>query len=297
MKIKTLLLLFSVGAYCAEPSAFGAGDLNAPNPYGLTSSEKVILKNKKEVKTLSSNLSFVKAELNDMQEKIDGIKSVVDAQNSRIYKIEKKITLLNQKESNTSNEIASLRSDLNATNELQKENYDKIKSVLNELSSLIDSINNSYVSKDMLDKKIADIKASLQDRLSSLEKKLSSKKIASKKGSELFYLAKKSYKQKRYTQAKEYFLASIKKNYLPATSNFYLGEINYNTKHYGKAIEYYKKSITLYDKAKFTPTLLLHTFLSFKNLKDKKNAKKFRSILISKYPKSKEAKTAKKIKI
>ena len=31
----------------AEPSAFGAGDLNNPNPYGLTSTEATILETKK----------------------------------------------------------------------------------------------------------------------------------------------------------------------------------------------------------------------------------------------------------
>ncbi|MEA3228888.1 MAG: hypothetical protein U9P38_07440, partial [Campylobacterota bacterium] len=32
--------------YSAEPSAFGAGNLDNPNPYGLTDSEKVLLENK-----------------------------------------------------------------------------------------------------------------------------------------------------------------------------------------------------------------------------------------------------------
>ena len=53
---KITIILLSVIALCAsEPSAFEAGNLDAPNPYGLTSSEKVILKNKKEVKTFEKN--------------------------------------------------------------------------------------------------------------------------------------------------------------------------------------------------------------------------------------------------
>jgi len=39
-----------------EPSAFGAGDLDAPNPYGLSSSEKHILKNQKDIKSLQNIL-------------------------------------------------------------------------------------------------------------------------------------------------------------------------------------------------------------------------------------------------
>jgi len=42
-----LLLLPLLSIYANEPSAFGAGDLTVDNPYGLTSSEKVLLETKK----------------------------------------------------------------------------------------------------------------------------------------------------------------------------------------------------------------------------------------------------------
>ena len=281
---KITIILLSVIALCAsEPSAFEAGNLDAPNPYGLTSSEKVILKNKKEVKTLATTISFVKTELSDMQEKIDGIKSVVESQNNRIFKIERYISQLKQNDHNISEDILVLKNDLNLTRETQIENNKKVKLVLSELSSLIDSISTSYVSKEMLEKKIA-----------MLEKKITIKSILSKKGSVLYKEAKASFEKKNYAQATELFKASIKKRYFPATSNFYLGEINYKTKKYVQAIEYYKRSISLYDKASFTPTLLYHTYISFKKLGDKKNAKKFKDILIKRYPKSKAAKLAKK---
>ena len=285
-----LILLLGIAAFAAEPSAFGAGDLDAPNPYGLTSSEKVILKNKKEVKTLSTNVSFVKTELNDMQEKIDGIKSVVESQNNRIFKIEQSIHKIKLGESNNTKELLALKNDLNATKELLIQNNQKVKLVLSELSSLIDSINSSYVSKDVLNQKLNQIQESFDKKLALLDKKLAAKEVLSKKGSVLFAEAKRNFERKNYTKAMELFQASIKKRYLPATSNFYLGEINYKTKHFAKAIEYYKRSISLYDKASFTPTLLYHTYISFSKLGDKKNAKKFKDILIAKYPKSKVAK-------
>ncbi len=287
MQKQILLLLVSISIYASEPSAFDAGNLDAPNPYGLTSSEKVILKNKKEVKTLSTNISFVKAELNDMQEKIDGIKSVVEAQNSRIYKIEQTLSKIKSNDENRSIQIQTLKDDLNSTKELQIKNNQKVKLVLGELSSLIDSINSSYVSKDMLTQKLKE----LEDKFN---KRYNSQKILSKSGKTIFAEAKKAFAKKDYKKATELFQVSIKKRYLPATSNFYLGEINYKTKHYAKAIEYYKRSISLYDRASFTPTLLYHTYISFKKLGDKRNAKKFRDILIAKYPKSKVAKLAKK---
>ncbi len=282
----SILLLLSISIYASEPSAFDAGNLDAPNPYGLTSSEKVILKNKKEVKNLSTNISFVKNELNDMQEKIDGIKSVVEAQNSRIYKIEQSLYKIKSNDKNLSAQIELLKDDLNSTKELQIRNNKKVKLVLGELSSLIDSINSSYVSKDLLNKKIRELRGKYY--------KGSSSKTLSKSAKAIFAEAKREYEHKNFTKAAKLFKASIKKKYLPATSNFYLGEIGYNTKHYAKAIEYYKRSISLYDKATFTPTLLYHTYISFKKLGDKKNAKRFKDILISKYPKSKAAKLAKK---
>lgn len=291
-----IIFLLGIAVYAAEPSAFGAGDLDAPNPYGLTSSEKVILKNKKEVKTLSTNVSFVKTELNDMQEKIDGIKSVVEAQNNRIYKIEQSISQLKLNDKNSTKELQALKDDLNATKETQIENNKKVKLVLSELSSLIDSINSSYVSKDILDEKLKNIQDSFDTKIAILEKKLATKTVLSKKGSVIFKEAKTNFERKNYIKSAELFKASIKKRYLPATSNFYLGEINYKTKHYAKAIEYYKKSISLYDKASFTPTLLYHTYISFKKLGDKRNAKKFKDILIAKYPKSKVAKLVKRSK-
>ncbi|SFV55297.1 TPR repeat containing exported protein; Putative periplasmic protein contains a protein prenylyltransferase domain [hydrothermal vent metagenome] len=229
-----------------------------------------------------------------MQEKIDGIKSVVEAQNSRIYKIEQSISELKKSKTDNSKKIDELQSDLNATKELQLQNNQKVKLVLSELSSLIDSINSSYVSKDVLKQKIQELQNSFDDKIAQLEKKLATKSILSKKGSVIFAEGKRNFERKNYKKAAELFKASIKKRYLPATSNFYLGEISYRTKQYANAIDYYKRSISLYDKASFTPTLLYHTYISFKKLGDKKNAKKFKDILIAKYPKSKVAKLAKK---
>ncbi len=287
MQKQIILLLVAISIYASEPSAFDAGNLDASHPYGLTSSEKVILKNKKEVKTLSTNISSVKNELSDMQEKIDGIRSVVEAQNNRIYKIEQSISTLQSNDKNRSIQIQVLKDDLNNTKELQIKNNQKVKLVLGELSSLIDSINSSYVSKDMLAQKIKELEGKLY-------KKHNSQKIILKKGKTIFAEAKKAYKDKDYKKANELFNASVKKRYLPATSNFYLGEISYIRKNYAKAIEFYKRSISLYDKASFTPTLLYHTYISFKKLGDRKNAKKFKNILLVKYPKSKVAKLVKK---
>lgn len=55
MKHSNLVLLFTISVplflSAAEPSAFGAGNLDNPEPYGLTSNEKVILQNKNKLQT------------------------------------------------------------------------------------------------------------------------------------------------------------------------------------------------------------------------------------------------------
>ena len=114
--------------------------------------------------------------------------------------------------------------------------------------------------------------------------------------------AKQAYnKAKQYffdgelLKAKELFLYSLNKNYLPATSSYYLGEIAYKLGKYKKALAYYKKSISLYPKkTSFTDRLLYHTGISFLNLNQRKNAKLTFEKLIKDFPDSKYAKLAKK---
>jgi len=295
LKIIYFLFISSIYLCAIEPSAFEAGDLNIAHPYGLTNDEKAILKNKKEVKKLSTNISFIKSKLSNMQEDIDGIRTVIQSQNMQISKINRKIIILQQNDENLSDKLQNIKNDLNQTIVIQEKNYQKIKLVLSEFSSLIGSINNSYVSKENFEKKLNDFENNINNKILKLQATTFKNKFLKKKKNQIFLEAKKFFRNKQYNKAKILFQESIKRRYLPATSNFYLGEINYFSKKYVKAIEFYKKSITLYSKTtNFTPTLLFHTYLSFKKIGDRKNAKKFKTILIQKYSTSKEAKLAKK---
>ena len=77
---------------------------------------------------------------------------------------------------------------------------------------------------------------------------------------------------------------------------FYLGEIAYLQKDYHLAIKYYKASVALSDSGAYMPTLLLHTALCFKGIKDMPNYNSFLEVLIATYPQSKEAAQAKELK-
>ena len=72
-------------------------------------------------------------------------------------------------------------------------------------------------------------------------------------------------------------------------------KVSYKTKNYSDAISYYKESGTRNETATYMPTLMLHTAVAMQKTKDNDTAKKFLGALITNYPKSSEAKDAKKI--
>lgn len=273
--------------FAKEPSAFDAGNLDVPNPYGLTTNEKYILQNKDDIKKLKKDSIFILSKIKELEERVDGLKSVVEGIDSNLQRLKLKYNEISE---NKNNSIEKLRSDLNKTVLLQKENFNEIKNVLKELTSLIDNINNTYVSKNEL----KELYSYIDKKISFLREEQKRDSLLSKSGAYLFKRAKELYRKKDYSKAKEYFELAIKKSYKPATSNFYLGEICYYQKRYDCAINHYKKSVSLYSKSSFMPTLMLHTAISLKKIGQKKEAKLFFENLIKKFPDSKASKIAKR---
>ena len=286
-KILALIILMPIVLFSAEPSVYGAGNLDSDNPYGLSASEKKIVQNSKNIKSLEREIKLIKLNYNQLQEKIDGTRSVTESISNKIGKIDNKINNLIENDSNKSkrvenlqNQIDNLKQQLSDNITLQNENQNRIKSVLSELSSLIDSINANYVSKDEFNK---------------LVKKSSKKEsISGKNGAQLLREAEEFFRNRLYEKAAIRYKKLIAMRYKPARSNFKLGEISYYQKKYAKAIVYYKKSIALYDKAAYIPTLLYHTGISLSKLKKNAEASSFFDALKSNYSNSKEAKSLKK---
>jgi TolA-binding protein len=73
-----------------------------------------------------------------------------------------------------------------------------------------------------------------------------------------------------------------------------IGEMKFRRKNYAEAISYFKKSASLYSKASYMPSLMLHTAIAMEQTGDIKNAEAFYNGVIKKYPKSEEARDAKK---
>lgn len=313
MKISKTIALVAISFSClaaSEPSAFGAGDLNAPKPYGLTPTESTILETKKDIQKISAKSNNQANQVDSLRERVDGLQTLVEgisttnhANKSRLNALEEK----NSKEHKDINEYNQRLTDAMQEQgkliEASRENIDKINLVLTEISKVIDSINSSYVTKEEFKKLLNDVnklkgvgvketKQEKQDKA-----KQEKKDTAPKSNVDVDKEAAQAFKDKDYTKAKEKYKHLAEQNYKPAKSNYMLGEIEYYRKNYGDAVAYFKKSATLSANADYMPVLLLHTAISMDENGDKANAQNFYNAVVSKYPNSNEAKLAsKKIK-
>ena len=278
----------------AEPSAFGAGDLNNPEPYGLTSNEKVILDTKKKLHKVVVKSNNQANEVDSLRERIDGLQSVVESLSRKAHK--NKISLQKLEESN---ELKSQNNDeyekrLSDVVQSNTDNIEKTKKIVAEMTVLLDSINKDYVTKAEFNSLVKDVNK-FKELMAKELKSGTPTKVKSKKSSvDLYNEAKKMYDKKYYTKAIENYEILIKRNYKPAYSHYMIGEMNYKRKNYANALSYFKKSSALYSKAKYMPKLMLHSAISMEKTGDKKHASAFYKAIVTKYPNSAEAKEAKK---
>ncbi len=309
------LLLSSAIAGTNEVSAFGAGDLNSKNPYGLNNAEKNILKNKKTLGNIDSKVKDVKLTVESINERIDGLESIYEGDsqklNDTVLKLNEVIKKVEENSTLTQKNSADIQDLKNITNQIlnMQEEYSKnianLKTALSKLSNTVDKINKSYISEKEFKSNMNQfitrtefeaLKKSLNAKTSKkLEKQTKTKKsLSSADKKSMMDEAKQLFKKDHFSKAIPMFEELIAQKYKPAENSFYLGEIWYYRKKYDEAIKYFKESAMLYDKASYMPTLLLHSAISFEKTKDFSNAANFYSSLIDIYPDSKEAKIATK---
>ena len=266
MNIRTKVLISVVALastlYAYEPSVYGAGDINSASPYGLTETEQAVLDNKKTIQTLFNKL-------NEQQRKIDGLTSIIEGQNREIVELKEQLEVANS-------------TSMNSTGD-NNETY----SLLLQLSQTVDTINNSYVTRDEVKKLLAGSRPSSSHNSNLGSPVGSNSADIYRKGVQLF--GKRSY-----SASKEKFEQTLARNYKPASSNYYLGEIAYYTHNYNDAIAYYKQSAALYDKASYMSVLYLHTAIALDKTGQKAQAKGFYQYVIDNYPKTRSAAIARK---
>ncbi|QOP45351.1 tetratricopeptide repeat protein [Sulfurimonas paralvinellae] len=295
--IVSLLIVTAVPTllFGSEPSAFGAGDLSSPEPYGLTSSEKVILETKDKLKKVASKSKSQASQLDSLRERIDGLQSIVESIGRNTHNNKINLEKLKDEEDTSMANTTEYQTRLSESIQQNKKELEELKASLLEVSKLLDDINARYVTKDEYNTLVTSVnnfKALVSKELKS-GKKISGK--ASKTSSaDLYNLAKKNYDKKYYTKAIANYEELIKRNYKPAYAHYMIGEMNYKRKNYAKAISYFKKSSQLYAKAKYMPNLMLHTAISMEKTGDRAHAKSFYKAIIAKYPTSKEAQEAKR---
>ena len=304
-KIIPLLFVITSLTVAEEVSVYGAS--NQDSSYGLSASEKHILKNQSNISNLSSKLEEINSLVKSINGRLEGLESTYEGDSRKLNDLSLKL-----------NQSSDLASNEQASNVNQSDDLNSLKAALTKLTTIVNKINAEYVSSTELEKNMqqfvtreefeavkkamgiktpqgsskttVEAKEKIVDTtsaVSSVELKTADDKI------KFMADAKKDYDAKVYNSAIPKFEKLIEVNYKPAENNYYLGDMLFKRKKYDQAIVHFKKSAMLNDKASYMPTLLLNSAISFENTKDKDNAKNFYSTLIELYPNSKEAKTAK----
>ena len=275
-------LLLSSTLLASEPSVFGAGDLNNPNPYGLTHEEKLILENKKEIQSVIQKNSAQNAKVETVAERLDGMQGIIEGLSQRSNEQMLVLQKLQEKVGSESNASLSL-SDLQKQVSANTENIVQLKTLLEELSRVVDDINANYVTKEQFAALIKQLKVSVPDTSASM---------STMSNSALEKEANRLFDQKQYADAQKYFEQMVQKKHKVAEALFMIGETQFERKNYKEAIGSYKESASRNEKAMYMPTLLLHSGQSMEKTGDKATAKAFYQATVSKYSGTGAAKEA-----
>ena len=280
----------------AEPSAFGAGNLNNPQPYGLTSAEEVILQNKNDLHKISVKSNNQANKVDSIRDRIDGLQGIIEGLARKSQENKRTLQNLTQKNSQeleSSNEYEKRLSEITQNN---TKSIEQIKVLMSEFSSLIDNINKTYVTKEELNNIVLDVNKfkELVSRELKGTRKAKKSNFANLTSGDIATKAQSFYDKKLYTKSIEYYTHLIEKNYKPARAHYMIGEMKYYRKNYAEAIAYFKKSVALYDKASYMPILMIHTAVAMDKTGDKQNAKAFYNGIITKFPDTKYAKDSQK---
>jgi len=312
-RVLSFTLLLSISLSANEPSAFLAGDLTQEVPYGLTKNEQLIHEQKSSISSLKKQQRKIASRLEQMEQTVDGMRSLYEGVSEQVKNTKNSFSsLLGELQSQVSfnaetekksqvlqKRIEALQQSLELYAGEQNSQVEQLKTLMRQMSGMIDSINGSYVENsrfNTLTNDFNDFKRLVSKELRSIADSVKEPEdLSSRDNFALFEEAIKLRKQKDYRRAIKYYEHLIKNHFKPAASNYYIAESYYALGEYANAIGYFKISAKRYDKAAYMPTLLLHTAYSFHKTKDSKNAKIFYNALIAQFSGTSEAKEAKKL--
>ncbi|EAJ0335248.1 tetratricopeptide repeat protein [Campylobacter lari] len=325
MKLKLLsVALLGATFLHAEISAFDAGKVDTKTPYGLTQNEKLQYENQERLRALNEYYTNLTSKINTAVENIEGLQSVTEGLNAQYSKANTKLLSLEETyqnfDANITQEIQNLRAYVEENRQIQEKNHQEIQKVLSEITTLINKINDDYISKEDMNKTMIFFQSEIarvqnqtkitpvvpvvsddnkteeiiQDVNETQDKLIEAKDDSWKKlqSSEILKKAIEETNKNQFEDAKEKFEHLISIHYKPARSTFWLGEIRYKQQDYAGALGFYKKSSTISTKGDYVPKLLYHTAISLDKVGDPKSANKFYKALKTAYPDSPEAKVS-----
>ena len=275
----SLLLLLWVCYGASEPSAF----------------EKQSGATKRDLSNLQSitqNLLNLTTQIKEQQETLtqsqEGLMSLYESQHQKLQTTIQQNTANTQDIENLKTEVATLKTLLQD----QGKQIADLDSKMQEIHALTLKTQESILQEleKLNNTETKGVKKQAEDSQKNLVK------FDKNKSAELFAQGKEFITKKQYKSAKDIMLWLKDNKYKTPEVTFYLGEIAYLQKDYHLAIKYYKASVALSDSGAYMPTLLLHTALCFKGIKDMPNYNSFLEVLIATYPQSKEAAQAKELK-
>ncbi|MBT0827252.1 hypothetical protein KJQ75_00160 [Campylobacter lari] len=325
MKLKLLsVALLGATFLHAEISAFDAGKVDTKTPYGLTQNEKLQYENQERLKALNEYYTNLTSKINTAIENIEGLQSVTEGLNAQYSKANTKLLSLEENyqnfDANITQEIQNLRAYVEENRQIQEKNHQEIQKVLGEITTLINKINDDYISKEDMNQTITFFQSEIarvqnqtkvtpvvpivsddnktqeiiQDANETQDEVIEVKDDSWKKlqSSEILKKAIDETNKNQFEDAKEKFEHLISIHYKPARSTFWLGEIRYKQQDYAGALGFYKKSSAISTKGDYVPKLLYHTAISLDKVGDPKSANKFYKALKTAYPDSPEAKVS-----
>lgn len=308
-------------SYGKEISVFGAGNLDASTPYGLSKAEKAVLQNNEKVNALSSKIEALELKLgtfdskqDEISQRIEGIKSVYESDSQNLNstklkiktsenKFEEQAGVLSVKIEENSKKIAEISTRLDDFITLQKKNNKLLEDSNFKLLTIINKINGEYIKRGEFDELVAFINKNSAEQVTSPASKkqeniivapIEKQKVDKTDDKDLFDNGVKFFNTNQISKAMPIFEQLVANKYKLAESNFYFAETKFIKKEYKEAIQSYKQSMIANDKADYIPKLLMHSAISFENLKQQENAMNFYKTIVEVYPDSKEAKDASK---
>ena len=225
----------------SEVSVFDAGNININTPYGLTENEKVLFEQREQIQKLTRDIAQMRSAYEQLESQMEGVRSVLDGTASKVGQSDAQARTLGTRVEELDNNISSLATQLSTlrelaqqTREVQETNNERVRTVLGEISSLIDSINSNYAPKTQVD--------ALAQKVEALENRKSvsngTESLESKEGAVLMKEALEHFEAGQLNESKVRYQILVDKNYMPARSNYYLGEIAYKQEQWRTAMKH-----------------------------------------------------------